>query len=132
MTPERWAQIKELFGTARQRPEEERAGWLDSACGGNDILRAEVEQLLAAAFPPLFSFFSKKKRAAVALGLSLVREETRGDGSTEQDNPHSTRSRHRSLSPDDVRDAMMRCPSGDSRNPCTRQVRQTMPSGFST
>jgi Tol biopolymer transport system component/tRNA A-37 threonylcarbamoyl transferase component Bud32 len=47
MTPERWAQIKEIFGAALEEPEHERAGWLDSACGADGLLRAEVERLLA-------------------------------------------------------------------------------------
>ena len=47
MTPARWAQIKEIFGAALEKPESERAGWLDSACGGDSLLRAEVERLLA-------------------------------------------------------------------------------------
>ena len=47
MTPQRWAQIKEICGNALEKPEPERAGWLDSACGADTLLRAEVEQLLA-------------------------------------------------------------------------------------
>ncbi len=47
MTPERWAQIKEICGTALEKPELERTEWLDSACGGDDVLRADVERLLA-------------------------------------------------------------------------------------
>jgi eukaryotic-like serine/threonine-protein kinase len=47
MTKERWAQIKEVFGAAREKPQPERSSWLDSACGGDDLLRAEIERLLA-------------------------------------------------------------------------------------
>ncbi len=48
MTPERWAQVKEVFGAALELPERDRATFLDSACGGDADLRAQVEQLLAA------------------------------------------------------------------------------------
>jgi len=47
MTPERWARIKTIFGAALEKPEDERATWLESACGGDGRLRAEVERLLA-------------------------------------------------------------------------------------
>ncbi|HTP88459.1 MAG TPA: protein kinase [Bryobacteraceae bacterium] len=47
MTPERWAWIKEMVGAAIERPEQERNAWLDSACGADNQLRAEVERLLA-------------------------------------------------------------------------------------
>jgi serine/threonine protein kinase len=46
MTPERWARIKEVFSGAFERPEAERAAYLDSACKGDTELRAEVERLL--------------------------------------------------------------------------------------
>ncbi len=38
---------KELFLAACERPPEERAGFLDEACGGDPELRAEVEDLLS-------------------------------------------------------------------------------------
>ena len=47
MTPERWSRIKELFGAALETPESERPRFLESACGGDADLRAEVERLLA-------------------------------------------------------------------------------------
>src|SRR5277367_3937960 len=47
MTPQRWAQIKEVFGAAFERPEAQRAAFLDSACDGDAELRAEVDRLLA-------------------------------------------------------------------------------------
>jgi len=46
MTPQRWAQIKEMFGSAFERPEAERSAFLDSACDGDAELRADVERLL--------------------------------------------------------------------------------------
>ena len=47
MTPERWSRIKELFSAALETPESERARFLESACGGDVELRAEVERMLA-------------------------------------------------------------------------------------
>jgi hypothetical protein len=46
MTPERWASIKEIFNEASDRPAPERPAFLDSACGGDEPLRGEVERLL--------------------------------------------------------------------------------------
>ena len=46
MTKDQWARIKEIFSDAREKPQPERASWLDSACGGDEQLRAEVERLL--------------------------------------------------------------------------------------
>jgi len=47
VTPERYSQIKELFGAALETPELERPRFLELACGGDAELRAEVERLLA-------------------------------------------------------------------------------------
>jgi eukaryotic-like serine/threonine-protein kinase len=47
VTPARWSQIKELFSAALETPETERSRFLESACGGDADLRAEVERLLA-------------------------------------------------------------------------------------
>ena len=47
MTPQRWFQIKEVFFAARETAEEDRGTYLDSACGDDPELRAEVELLLA-------------------------------------------------------------------------------------
>ena len=46
MTPRRWSRIKEVFGVALEMPKPERPAFLDSACGGDAELRAEVERLL--------------------------------------------------------------------------------------
>lgn len=40
--------VPELFGEALDRPAAERAEWLARACGGDDVLQAEVERLLRA------------------------------------------------------------------------------------
>src|SRR4051812_17823009 len=47
VTPERWAQVKELFGAALETPQAERSRFLESACGRDAELRAELEELLA-------------------------------------------------------------------------------------
>ena len=47
MTPERWAQIEELFHRAAECEPERRTALLDEACQGDPELRREVEALLA-------------------------------------------------------------------------------------
>ncbi len=46
MTPERWERVKEIFEDAAAQPTSERGAFLDTACGGDTALRAEVESLL--------------------------------------------------------------------------------------
>ncbi len=46
MNSARWSQIGKLFDEASSLPATERAEWLDSACGDDDALRAQVEHLL--------------------------------------------------------------------------------------
>jgi serine/threonine protein kinase/tetratricopeptide (TPR) repeat protein len=46
MTPERWKQIEEIFFSAMDLPEAERAALLDRACGDDWSLRQEIERLL--------------------------------------------------------------------------------------
>ena len=55
MTPERWTRIRELFGAALETPESERPRFLESACGEDTDLRAEVERLLAANQEPTWA-----------------------------------------------------------------------------
>jgi len=47
VTTERWRRIEELFNRAVAVPPEQRAAFLDAACGDDQDLRAEVESLLA-------------------------------------------------------------------------------------
>jgi hypothetical protein len=47
MTPERWAQVEELYHAARARTAAERQTFLDAACAGDAPLRREVQSLLA-------------------------------------------------------------------------------------
>jgi serine/threonine-protein kinase len=44
----RWARLNDLFHAAVAKPPPERASFLSAQCGGDAILRAEVESLLAA------------------------------------------------------------------------------------
>jgi len=55
-TSERWREINEILVEAQGRPDEERAAYLDAACGGDEALRREVETLLdaAASHAPFF------------------------------------------------------------------------------
>ena len=43
-----WQRVKDVFQAALERPEPERPGYLDSACGTDVALRREVESLLGA------------------------------------------------------------------------------------
>ena len=46
VNPERWKQVREVFGAALELAPDERPGFLDSACGADTELRKEVESLL--------------------------------------------------------------------------------------
>jgi serine/threonine protein kinase/tetratricopeptide (TPR) repeat protein len=47
MLTDRWHEIETLYNSACERKPEERRAYLESACGGNESLRLEVESLLA-------------------------------------------------------------------------------------
>ena len=47
MTADRWQQIKTLFYAASERAGAERAAFLEAACLDDEVLRCEVESLLA-------------------------------------------------------------------------------------
>ena len=47
MEPERWHRVEELFQHALELDESRRMEFLASACGGDEVLRREVESLLA-------------------------------------------------------------------------------------
>jgi len=53
MTPERYARIKEIFGTALELRDADRVEFLKQSCGTDSNLRAEVEQLLHEEGEPL-------------------------------------------------------------------------------
>lgn len=46
MNPEKWKQMKGLFATALEREPAQRSEFLHQACGDDEALRAELEQLL--------------------------------------------------------------------------------------
>ena len=48
MSPHQWARIQELFNRALEQPANQRAAFLDQACGGDPTLKREVESLLSA------------------------------------------------------------------------------------
>ncbi|MDQ3749895.1 MAG: hypothetical protein M3367_12940 [Acidobacteriota bacterium] len=48
MTPERWRQVKEIFDAALERNPTERAAFLSVACADDELLKSEIESLLAA------------------------------------------------------------------------------------
>ena len=48
MNPERWERIKQLLGSALEQEPSQRDTFLRDACGGDDVLRAELVTLLAA------------------------------------------------------------------------------------
>ena len=45
MTPEKWQNVKAVFSEIQNLPSEQRGGFLDRACGGDQELRNEVEHL---------------------------------------------------------------------------------------
>lgn len=47
MTPERWQKVEEILEAARDRALEERSAYVEGACSGDQVLRNEVESLLA-------------------------------------------------------------------------------------
>src|SRR5262245_10600302 len=81
MTPERWQRIEELFQSARLRQTaEERAAFLDGACGNDTELRAEVEQLLAA--EDSAGSFINTSAVKVAAGIIAADRATEMQGKT--------------------------------------------------
>ena len=47
MTPERWQQIEKLYHSTLEREDSQRASFLKEACAGDEVVRREVESLLA-------------------------------------------------------------------------------------
>ncbi len=48
MTPEHWALVGQIYQASLERSAVERASFVSNACGGNELLRREVESLLIA------------------------------------------------------------------------------------
>lgn len=79
MTPERWQQITDIFEAALTRDEGERVAFLEAACGGDEGLRREVEEMLAS-HEASSDFMARPAAAAIAFeqrgeGASLVGSE---------------------------------------------------------
>jgi serine/threonine protein kinase len=47
LAPDNWVRLKELFASARALPAADREAYLTAACAGDEVLRLEVESLLA-------------------------------------------------------------------------------------
>ncbi len=71
MRAERWRQIEQLFYSALEREPDQRAAFLEQACGGDEALRREVESLLAADEQP-WGFL---ETAPAKLAAELLAEE---------------------------------------------------------
>ncbi len=48
MDPHRWPRVRDLLESALEIAEPQRASWLETACGGDDAVRADVQRLLDA------------------------------------------------------------------------------------
>ena len=46
MIPDQWQRIEAIFHAARERPDKERARFVEAACGSDGDVRREVESLL--------------------------------------------------------------------------------------
>jgi serine/threonine protein kinase len=47
MSPERWQKVQDLYHAASERPSAERQRFLEEACAGDDLLRRELDELVA-------------------------------------------------------------------------------------
>jgi len=47
MQAERWRRLEQLYHSAMEQAEGERAGFLERSCAGDQALRVEVESLIA-------------------------------------------------------------------------------------
>src|SRR5262249_32834163 len=71
MTPEQRNKIKKLLASARERAADERQSFLEQACAGDELVRREVESLLAA-FPEGESFLETPPVDVAAEALAGV------------------------------------------------------------
>jgi eukaryotic-like serine/threonine-protein kinase len=65
MTPERWQQIDKVLQAALERSEDQRPGFLDEACAGDEALRKEVDSLMG--------FHQRAALETPTLGLAPLR-----------------------------------------------------------
>jgi hypothetical protein len=66
MTPQRWAQIGEIFGEAIGQPESERQSYISRACTGDPGMGSEVRALLQRHEQPA-AFLNRPIAAAAGL-----------------------------------------------------------------
>ena len=52
MSPDRWRRVEELYHSALERGDSERAGYLAVACDGDEELHREVASLLETEYSP--------------------------------------------------------------------------------
>jgi serine/threonine protein kinase len=71
LTPERWAQIRQIFDGALERSEVDRAAYLRVVCARDDDLRREVESLLAS-HDSAGDFLDKPAANLAASGQTLI------------------------------------------------------------
>jgi TolB-like protein/predicted Ser/Thr protein kinase len=69
MTPERWQQVEKLYQAALEREPSQRAAFLQEACAGDEVIRQEVESLLAYE-PQTEGFIQAPALQEAAQGLS--------------------------------------------------------------
>ena len=93
MKPERWQQLDSLFHSALEREPEERAAFLDEACGSDASLRKQVEALLAA-HEEAGSFIESPAIEVEARGVAADQGSARGEMATRE-----TVSHYRIISP---------------------------------
>jgi hypothetical protein len=74
MNAERWAEIEPLYHAALAKGPEERASYLEAACGEDAALRKEVESLLAFADGSLASPAPRSELAQLWEQSDVVRQ----------------------------------------------------------
>ena len=82
MTPERWQQIDKVLQAVLERPPDQRTGFLDETCGGDEALRKEVESLLG--FHEQATNFIEAPAREAALRI-LAEEESERSGPSQVD-----------------------------------------------
>jgi serine/threonine-protein kinase len=70
MTPERYAKVRDVFGSALEKSGDERSQFLDQACGADAELRREVERLLAE--QPASAFLQSPVGRALTAGDAIA------------------------------------------------------------
>jgi len=81
MTPEQWARVERLYHAADTQPRGERLEWLARECNGDEVVRREVESLLAqhaSSDDLLESSALSHLSAAVDAGESLIGQRVGG------------------------------------------------------